>query len=88
MLSTLLLVLFRQTCIAVYSDFTYGKRHDPRREYPTLAFHASQTGAFGKGALLSVLRQLARLKTSSQAGISVGFVGYPNVGKSFRHPIA
>lgn len=36
----------------------------------------------GKGALLSVLRQLARLKTGNQAGISVGFVGYPNVGKS------
>jgi hypothetical protein len=34
-----------------------------------------------KGSLLSLLRQLARLKSDKQA-ISVGFVGYPNVGKS------
>ncbi|KAG1361255.1 putative Nuclear/nucleolar GTPase 2 [Cocos nucifera] len=33
-----------------------------------------------KGSLLSVLRQFARLKSDKQA-ISVGFVGYPNVGK-------
>ena len=36
---------------------------------------------FFQGSLLSVLRQFARLKTDKQA-ISVGFVGYPNVGKS------
>jgi nuclear GTP-binding protein len=34
-----------------------------------------------QGSLLSLLRQLARLKSDKQA-ISVGFVGYPNVGKS------
>ncbi|XP_074279235.1 nuclear/nucleolar GTPase 2 [Silene latifolia] len=51
------------------------------KEYPTLAFHASITKPFGKGSLLSVLRQFARLKSDKQA-ISVGFVGYPNVGKS------
>jgi nuclear GTP-binding protein len=34
-----------------------------------------------QGCLLSVLRQFARLKSDKQA-ISVGFVGYPNVGKS------
>ncbi|XP_068660085.1 nuclear/nucleolar GTPase 2 [Aristolochia californica] len=51
------------------------------REYPTLAFHASVNKSFGKGSLLSVLRQFARLKNDKQA-ISVGFVGYPNVGKS------
>ena len=34
-----------------------------------------------QGALLSLLRQLSRLKNDKQA-ISVGFVGYPNVGKS------
>ncbi|KAL0382301.1 UNVERIFIED_CONTAM: Nuclear/nucleolar GTPase 2 [Sesamum calycinum] len=34
-----------------------------------------------KGSLLSVLRQFSRLKSDKQA-ISVGFVGYPNVGKS------
>ncbi|KAF3442523.1 hypothetical protein FNV43_RR16439 [Rhamnella rubrinervis] len=51
------------------------------KEYPTLAFHASINKSFGKGSLLSVLRQFARLKSDKQA-ISVGFVGYPNVGKS------
>ncbi|KAF2312409.1 hypothetical protein GH714_034592 [Hevea brasiliensis] len=51
------------------------------KEYPTLAFHASINKSFGKGSLLSVLRQFARLKNDKQA-ISVGFVGYPNVGKS------
>ena len=34
-----------------------------------------------QGSLLSVLRQFARLRSDKQA-ISVGFVGYPNVGKS------
>ncbi len=55
--------------------------HHLSREYPTLAFHASITNPFGKGSLLSLLRQLARLRSDKQA-ISVGFVGYPNVGKS------
>jgi len=35
----------------------------------------------GKGSLLSLLRQLSRLR-SDKKYISVGFVGYPNVGKS------
>ena len=50
-------------------------------EYPCLAFHASITNPFGKGSLLSLLRQLSRLRTDNNF-ISVGFVGYPNVGKS------
>lgn len=50
-------------------------------EYPCLAFHASITNPFGKGSLLSLLRQLSRLRTDKKY-ISVGFVGYPNVGKS------
>jgi nuclear GTP-binding protein len=55
--------------------------HYLSREFPTLAFHASITNPFGKGALLSLLRQLARLRSDKQA-ISVGLVGYPNTGKS------
>ncbi|WCJ23436.1 Nucleolar GTP-binding protein 2 [Euphorbia peplus] len=51
------------------------------KECPALAFHATTNKSFGKGSLLSVLRQYARLKRDKQA-ISVGFVGYPNVGKS------
>ena len=55
--------------------------HTLSREYPTLAFHASVTNPFGKGAVLSLLRQFSRLRMDKQ-NISVGFVGYPNVGKS------
>ncbi|KAG8903211.1 GTPase required for pre-60S ribosomal subunit nuclear export and maturation [Tulasnella sp. 403] len=48
---------------------------------PTIAFHASQTHPFGKGALIQLLRQFSQLH-SDRKQISVGFVGYPNVGKS------
>eukprot|EP00696_Hemimastix_kukwesjijk_P020365 gnl/Hemi2/9992_TR3460_c0_g1_i1.p1 gnl/Hemi2/9992_TR3460_c0_g1~~gnl/Hemi2/9992_TR3460_c0_g1_i1.p1 ORF type:complete len:641 (-),score=236.01 gnl/Hemi2/9992_TR3460_c0_g1_i1:113-2035(-) len=51
------------------------------QEYPTLAFHASITKSFGKGALIQLLRQFGRLH-SDKKNISVGFIGYPNVGKS------
>lgn len=49
--------------------------------YPTLAFHASITNAFGKGSLISLLRQFAKL-LSDKRQISVGVIGYPNTGKS------
>eukprot|EP00611_Tribonema_gayanum_P028698 TRINITY_DN745_c2_g1_i1.p1 TRINITY_DN745_c2_g1~~TRINITY_DN745_c2_g1_i1.p1 ORF type:complete len:658 (-),score=211.32 TRINITY_DN745_c2_g1_i1:584-2473(-) len=48
---------------------------------PTLAFHASITNSFGKGALINLLRQFSKLH-SDKKQISVGIVGYPNVGKS------
>jgi nuclear GTP-binding protein len=48
---------------------------------PTLAFHASLSTPFGKGALISLLRQFAKLH-SDKKQISVGIIGYPNVGKS------
>ena len=51
------------------------------QEYPTIAFHANLTHPFGKGALINLFRQLAKLHTSSKQ-ISVGFIGYPNTGKS------
>ncbi|KAJ3088705.1 GTPase required for pre-60S ribosomal subunit nuclear export and maturation [Quaeritorhiza haematococci] len=50
-------------------------------EYPTLAFHASINNSFGKGSLIQLLRQFAKLH-SDKKQISVGFVGYPNTGKS------
>lgn len=50
-------------------------------EYPTIAFHASMTHPFGKGALINLLRQLGKLHIDKRQ-ISVGFIGYPNVGKS------
>lgn len=48
---------------------------------PTLAFHASMGAPFGKGALINLLRQFSVLHGDKKA-ISVGVVGYPNVGKS------
>ncbi|XP_061453785.1 nucleolar GTP-binding protein 2 [Rhineura floridana] len=51
------------------------------QEYPTLAFHASLTNPFGKGAFIQLLRQFGKLHVDKKQ-ISVGFIGYPNVGKS------
>ncbi|KAI6902636.1 nuclear/nucleolar GTP-binding protein [Hortaea werneckii] len=51
------------------------------QEYPTLAFHASLTNSFGKGTLISLLRQFSALHANRKQ-ISVGFIGYPNTGKS------
>ncbi|VEU43396.1 unnamed protein product [Pseudo-nitzschia multistriata] len=51
------------------------------KDRPTIAFHASMTHAFGKGALISLLRQFGKLHDDKKQ-ISVGVIGYPNVGKS------
>jgi len=51
------------------------------QEFPTIAFHASLNHPFGKGALINLFRQLSKLHSNSKQ-ISVGFIGYPNVGKS------
>jgi nuclear GTP-binding protein len=52
------------------------------KEHPTLAFYAATIERpFGKSSLIALLRQLANLH-SEKKSISVGFVGYPNVGKS------
>ncbi|KAK0521364.1 GTPase required for pre-60S ribosomal subunit nuclear export and maturation [Tilletia horrida] len=51
------------------------------KEYPTIAFHASINNSFGKGSLIQLLRQFSVLH-SDKKQISVGFVGYPNTGKS------
>lgn len=50
-------------------------------EYPTMAFKASIKTPFGKGAMISLLRQFSQLHMDKKQ-ISVGFIGYPNVGKS------
>ncbi|KAM0896407.1 hypothetical protein ACQ4PT_023223 [Festuca glaucescens] len=71
----------KHLCDLVPASATKGWLRTLSKDYPTLAFHASINKSFGKGSLLSVLRQFARLKSDKQA-ISVGFVGYPNVGKS------
>ncbi|KAL3900948.1 MAG: hypothetical protein SGCHY_000982 [Lobulomycetales sp.] len=51
------------------------------KDRPTLAFHASINHSFGKGSLITLLRQFAKLHKDKKQ-ISVGFIGYPNTGKS------
>ncbi|OAX81000.1 hypothetical protein ACJ72_04664 [Emergomyces africanus] len=51
------------------------------KDHPTLAFHASINNSFGKGSLIQLLRQFSSLH-SDRKQISVGFIGYPNTGKS------
>ncbi|PWN48009.1 NGP1NT-domain-containing protein [Violaceomyces palustris] len=51
------------------------------KEYPTIAFHANINNSFGKGSMIQLLRQFSVLH-SDKKQISVGFVGYPNTGKS------
>ncbi|KAJ0102959.1 hypothetical protein Patl1_04610 [Pistacia atlantica] len=75
------MILLLNKCDLIPAWATKGWLRVLSKEYPSLAFHASINKSFGKGSLLSVLRQFARLKSDKQA-ISVGFVGYPNVGKS------
>ncbi|KAK8846705.1 nucleolar GTP-binding protein 2 [Kwoniella newhampshirensis] len=48
---------------------------------PTIAFHASINNSFGKGSLIQLLRQFSVLH-SDKKQISIGFIGYPNTGKS------
>ncbi|XP_045618799.2 uncharacterized protein Ns2 [Procambarus clarkii] len=50
-------------------------------EYPSLAFHSSITNPYGKGALINLLRQFGKLHEGKKQ-ISVGLIGFPNVGKS------
>ncbi|CAN8321621.1 unnamed protein product [Cochlearia groenlandica] len=75
------MILLLNKCDLVPAWATKGWLRVLSKEYPTLAFHASVNKSFGKGSLLSVLRQFSRLKSDKQA-VCVGFVGYPNVGKS------
>ena len=49
--------------------------------YPTIAFKASVQNPFGKGSLIQLLRQFDNFHKDKTC-ISVGFIGYPNVGKS------
>ena len=52
------------------------------QNYPTLAFHASINNSYGKAALINLLRQFSKIHEKLKKQISVGLVGYPNVGKS------
>ncbi|KAG8364964.1 hypothetical protein BUALT_Bualt18G0053300 [Buddleja alternifolia] len=75
------MIFLLNKCDLVPAWATKGWIRTLSREYPTLAFHASINKSFGKGVIMLLLRQFARLKSDKQT-ISVGFVGYPSVGKS------
>jgi len=51
------------------------------KDAPCVAFHANMKNPFGKGTLMQLLRQYSRLHRDKRQ-ISVGFIGYPNTGKS------
>ena len=74
-----MLVIFSRSLNSYPLQARYIQHLTPR--YPTIAFHASPNHSFGKGSLIQLLRQFSQLH-SDKKQISVGFVGYPNVGKS------
>eukprot|EP00831_Metopus_contortus_P029558 TRINITY_DN24300_c0_g1_i1.p1 TRINITY_DN24300_c0_g1~~TRINITY_DN24300_c0_g1_i1.p1 ORF type:complete len:171 (-),score=25.84 TRINITY_DN24300_c0_g1_i1:77-589(-) len=51
------------------------------QEYPTISFKASINNPFGKATLVQLLKQFDTLMKEKKT-IGVGFIGYPNVGKS------
>eukprot|EP01006_Ploeotia_vitrea_P044605 TRINITY_DN66840_c6_g2_i1.p1 TRINITY_DN66840_c6_g2~~TRINITY_DN66840_c6_g2_i1.p1 ORF type:complete len:587 (+),score=66.32 TRINITY_DN66840_c6_g2_i1:237-1763(+) len=53
-------------------------------EYPTIPFQSSITNPHGKGNLISLVRQYSKLfkQNRNSQFVSVGLIGYPNVGKS------
>ncbi|AFZ79684.1 hypothetical protein BEWA_025330 [Theileria equi strain WA] len=75
------LVLLMNKCDLVPSWVTAAWIKHLNREAPTVAFHASVTKPFGKNTLIQLLRQYSQL-FKDRKHFSVGFIGYPNVGKS------
>lgn len=74
-------VLLLNKCDLVPSSITKHWIRYLSKEYPTVAFRATIQKSFGKSSLIGLLRQFANLH-SEKKSISVGIVGYPNVGKS------
>lgn len=75
------LVLVLNKCDLVPTWVTAAWLKHLSKEYPTLAFRASITNPFGKNSLMMLLRQFEKFHKDKK-NISVGFIGYPNVGKS------
>ncbi|EPR80051.1 Nucleolar GTP-binding protein [Spraguea lophii 42_110] len=52
------------------------------KTHPTIAFHSNKLSYnYGRNNLVSLLRQYSKLY-SHKKSISIGFIGYPNIGKS------
>lgn len=75
------LIFILNKCDLVPTWVTTGWVKHLSNEYPTIAFHASVTNPFGKSALTQLLRQFDKFHKDKK-NISIGFIGYPNVGKS------
>lgn len=75
------LVIVLNKCDLVPVNVTKAWIKHLSKEYPTLSFRASTTNPFGKGDLISLFRQFSSLHKDKKQ-ISIGIVGYPNVGKS------
>ena len=52
-----------------------------QKDHPTCAMRSSMKNPFGRGSLIDLLRQFSILHKDRKQ-ISVGLIGYPNVGKS------
>lgn len=75
------MILILNKCDLVPTWVTTGWVKILSKEYPTIAFKSSITNPFGKGTFIQLLRQFDKLHKDKKS-ISVGFIGYPNVGKS------
>ena len=75
------LVLVLNKCDLVPTSITSKWIKILSKEYPTLAYKASVSNPFGKGPLIQLLRQFDNFHKNKKS-VAVGFIGYPNVGKS------
>eukprot|EP00375_Theileria_parva_P002595 XP_765275.1 hypothetical protein [Theileria parva strain Muguga] len=79
--SSKVLILLMNKCDLVPSWVTAAWIKHLNREITTVAFHASVKNPFGKNTLIQLLKQYSQL-FKDRKHFSVGFIGYPNVGKS------
>lgn len=75
------LVIILNKCDLVPVNVTKAWMRILSKEYPTLSFRASTSNPFGKADLIGLFRQFSSLHKDKKQ-ISIGIVGYPNVGKS------
>lgn len=75
------LVFVLNKCDLVPTSVTKRWVTELSKEYPTVAYRAHMAKPFGRFSQLSLLRQYDNFHKDKKT-VSVGFLGYPNVGKS------
>lgn len=75
------LVYILNKCDLVPTSVTKGWIAHLSKDYPTIAYRAHVEKPFGRYSLLQLLRQYDNFHKDKKT-VSVGFIGYPNVGKS------